>query len=99
MRSSPSMVETHNFMGVPIKPGTPIIVVPSDAPWAPQDKWIQTSAKVSTTFTEEEIIVHPNRIECHHEAPHAEIVGKAYAAMGYFGFKRGPFILLTTTAR
>jgi hypothetical protein len=79
-----------------IIPGTPIIVVPLTAPWAPQTGWIKTQAKSTTTFTEEEMIIHPDRIECEHQARHAQIVGKAYAAMGYFGFKRGNHILLTT---
>jgi hypothetical protein len=79
-----------------IMPGTEIIVVPFDAPWAPQTLWKKTKARVSTTFHEEEIIVHPDRIECEHRAKHAKIVGKAYAAMGYFGFRRGRFIVFTT---
>lgn len=68
--------------------------MPEKAQWVPQTSLKQVATKYANTFSEDELIIHPNRIECNHPAEHAGIIGSAYAAMGYFGFVQRGFIVL-----
>jgi hypothetical protein len=79
-----------------IDSNTPIIVIKAGASWGEMSNFKPTRSRFANTFSEEEMIIHPNEFSCSYEgAENAPIVGAAYSAMGYFGFLRDGYVVLT----
>lgn len=81
-----------------VEKGTPYICVPEDAHWWPQDQFKGSSdrplfTKWGNTFTEDDLVIHPNRVEVRHEGEGVEIVGYAYIGLGAFAFKQNGWIM------
>lgn len=74
---------------------TLVLVIGADQPWInPNFKVVHT--RFDNTFTEKQIIIHPNCLDVRHSAKYAETVGAAYACMGYFAFRRDKHVCLVT---
>lgn len=78
-----------------IQKGTEIIVIQDGIPWSSREHYRKILTKQDNSFEQDEQVIFPDTIRCTHNAADAKMIGMAYAALGFIGFRKGGYVVMT----